>query len=208
MFKGRIAVVDDDEIVRQSIATLLVNAGFDVRLFEGGDSFLASHASDLFSCVLLDVQMPGSDGLAVLLALRERGDPPPVIVMTADGNTRVAVTAMKAGAYDFVEKPYVEGDLLDVIDRAVARGSTCDDARIARDKAAALMATLSPRQLQVLKGIVRGLQNKNIAYELGLSVRTVEVYRCQLLARLGVRGTAEAVRFAIAAGLAENGPAL
>jgi two-component system response regulator FixJ len=205
MPKGQIAVVDDDEVVRLSIAALLIDAGFGASLFQSGDSFLASLAPESFSCILLDVQMPGSDGLAVLRALRERSDPPPVVVMTAHGDTRVAVTAMKLGAYDFVEKPYVADALRDVIDRAVASRSASDGARDARDKAAALMATLTRRQRQVLQGILRGLQNKVIAYELGLSVRTVELYRGQLLAKLGVTGTAEAVRFAIAAGLDENG---
>jgi two-component system response regulator FixJ len=207
MPKGHIAVVDDDEVIRLSAASFLIDAGFDVSLFESGDSFLASHASNSFSCILLDVQMPGSDGLAVLRALRERRDPPPVLVMTAHGDTRVAVTAMKLGAEDFLEKPYAAGDLRDAIDRAVARGSTRGDVRNVRNKAVALVASLTPRQLQVLQGIVRGLQNKIIAHELGLSVRTVELYRCRLLERLGVRGTAEVVRLAIAAGLAEYGAA-
>jgi two-component system response regulator FixJ len=207
MPKGHIAVVDDDEVIRLSAASLLIDAGFEISLFESGDSFLASHASKSCSCILLDVQMPGSDGLAVLRELRKRGDPPPVLVITAHGHIQVAVTAMKLGADDFLEKPFAAGDLRVAIDRVVARGSARDDARNVRNEAAALVATLTPRQLQVLHGIVRGLQNKMIAYELGLSVRTVEVFRCQLLGRLGVSGTAEAVRLAIAAGLTENGAA-
>jgi two-component system, LuxR family, response regulator FixJ len=205
MNRTQIAVVDDDEVVRLSIATYLTDAGFDVSLFDSGDSFLAGDASNSFSCILLDVQMPGSDGLAVLRALGEGGDPPPVVVMTAHGDTRVAVAAMKLGAYDFVEKPYVAGDLRGVIDGAVAGRLTSDDARNLRKQAASLVASLTPRQFQVLQGIVRGLQNKNIAYELGISIRTVEAYRGQLLERLGARGTAEAVRLAIAAGITDDG---
>ena len=199
-----IAVVDDDEAVRLSTADLLKHFGFEVKLFKSGDAFLDAESFDGISCILLDLQMPGRDGLAVLRALAGRGDSPPALVLTAHGGIPAAVEAIKLGAHDFMEKPYDAELLLKKIEEAVRHpaGAKSGDA-----EAAALIATLSGRQRQVLGGIVRGLQNKIIAYELGLSIRTVEAYRAQLLERLGARGTADAVRVAIAAGFVD-GPIL
>jgi len=148
--------------------------------------------------------MPGRDGLAVLRVLAERDDSPPVLVLTAHGGIPAVVEAMKLGAHDFMEKPYDADALLTKIEEAVRRSSGAKAAASVNAEAAALVATLSGRQRQVLQGIVRGLPNKIIAYELNLSIRTIEAYRAQLLDRLGARGTADAVRMAIAAGLADE----
>jgi len=205
---GLIAIIDDDEALRLSTATLLTRAGYDVKLFESGDDFLRSRFSQPFSCILLDVQMPGRDGLAVLRLLADRGESAPVVVVTGHGDIAVAVEAMKLGAQNFVEKPVPPQDLMAAIERATSRDFATDGARTLRSNAAALVAALSERQRQVLLGILRGMQNKIIAFELGLSIRTIEAYRSQLLAKLGVRGTAEAVRLALTAGLLdEAGPA-
>lgn len=202
MAAGRsVAIVDDDEVVRQSVAGLLTRTGFDVTEFESGDTFLSTPDSERFSCVLLDLQMPGSDGLAVLRALADRGESPPVLVITGHGGIAAAVDAMKLGALDFLEKPYAPDGLLAAVRKALKTDSEGKDARALRDEAAARLDSLSQRQVQVLRGILNGQPNKIIAYELGLSIRTVEAYRAQLLERLGVRGTAEAVRLAIAAGM-------
>jgi two-component system response regulator FixJ len=202
MAAGRsVAIVDDDDDVRKSVASLLTRTGYEITEFENGDQFLSRLDTGLFSCVLLDLQMPGSDGLAVLRALADRGESPPVLVVTAHGGIAAAVNAIKLGALDFLEKPYVPDDLLAAIRKALTMESGREEARLLRSEAAARLASLSGRHVQVLQGILNGRPNKIIAYELGLSIRTVEAYRAQLLERLGVRGTAEAVRLAIAAGM-------
>jgi two-component system response regulator FixJ len=204
MSRKCIAVVDDDEAVRLSTGSLLERRGFEVRLFESGDAFLELGSYQGISCILLDLQMPGQDGLAILRALAERDDAPPVLVLTAHGGIPAAVQAIKLGADDFMEKPYEADALLTRVEEAVRRPPGTNGAARANPEAVALVAALSGRQRQVLQGIVRGLQNKIIAYELDLSIRTVEAYRAQLLERLGVRGTADAVRMAIAAGLLDE----
>jgi two-component system response regulator FixJ len=196
-----VAIVDDDDVVRQSVASLLTRTGFDVQGFESGDQFLSTPDKERFSCILLDLQMPGSDGFAVLRALADREESPPSIVLTAHGGIAAAVDAMRLGAVDFLEKPYAPDDLLAAVRKASTTDSEGKDARALRKEAAARLESLSKRQVQVLRGILNGQPNKIVAYELGLSIRTVEAYRAQLLERLGVRGTAEAVRLAIAAGM-------
>lgn len=204
MARRIIAIVDDDEAVRQSTSQIMRRSGFHTEMFASGDDFVSSVGAEPASCILLDLHMPGRDGLSVLTTLRERGNSPPVIVVTAHGDLAVAVDAMKLGARDFIEKPYQATDLLSAIETALASSAEVTDANALRTRAMALVDTLTPRQRQVLRGILKGMQNKIIAYELGLSIRTIEAYRAQLLEKLGVRGTAEAVRLGLAAGLAEE----
>jgi two-component system response regulator FixJ len=204
MSRKCIAVVDDDEAVRLSTADLLQRVGFTVKLFKSGEAFLETDSLEDISCLLLDLQMPGRDGLAVLRALAERGVLPPTLVLTAHGGIPAAVEAIKLGAHDFMEKPYEAEILVAKIEEAIKREAGEQAAGGVHAEAAALVGALTGRQRQVLSGIVRGLQNKIIAYELGLSIRTVEAYRAQLLERLGARGTADAVRIAIAAGLMDD----
>ena len=194
-----IAIVDDDDMVRHSTAALLERAGYKVRTFESGDAFLAAQLPGEFDCVLLDMRMPGTDGLGVLQVLGAWEAMPQVLVLTAHGAVAEAVEAMKLGAADFLEKPYPAETLLGAIGKALASGPS--KAATADASAIAKVGLLSQRQKQVLRGILEGRPNKIIAYELGLSIRTVEAYRAQLLEKLGVRGTAEAIRLAIAAGM-------
>jgi two-component system response regulator FixJ len=200
-----IAIVDDDEAIRLSTASLLEGAGYRVRLFASGDDFLDRWLPDETDCILLDLQMPGRDGLDVLRELGARADSPPVLVITAHGCVSAAVEAMKLGAHDFIEKPYSTEELLEEIPRALASRSERGDVRARRAEAVALVDSLSVRQRQVLIGILKGQPNKIIAFELGLSIRTIEAYRAQLLEKLGARGTAEAVRIALTAGLSTSG---
>jgi two-component system, LuxR family, response regulator FixJ len=195
-----IAIVDDDDAVRRSAAELLKGAGYEVGSYTGGAEFLASDLPGRLSCIMLDMRMPGMDGLAVMRALEERGDRLPILVVTGHGDVSTAVAAMRLGAADFLEKPYPEAVLLAAIARACA-APVMQDGQMVDPEAQRKIAALSERQRQVLLGILKGRPNKVIAHELGLSIRTVEAYRAQLLARLGVRGTAEAVRLALAAGL-------
>jgi two-component system, LuxR family, response regulator FixJ len=199
-----IAVVDDDNDLRRSTADLLRAEGYKVESFTNGAEFIASEPTTALSCILLDIEMPGLDGIGVLTALGERGLKVPVLVVTGVGDVPTAVKAMRLGAVNFIEKPYAADELLRALKEAlqgpVPRQMLPPDGGQAR----ARVATLTERQRGVLIGVMKGQANKVIAYELGLSVRTVESYRAQMLEKLGVRGTAEAVRIAIAAGLAEE----
>jgi two-component system response regulator FixJ len=198
-----VAIVDDDDAVRHSTARFLEGAGYRVREFESGDAFLASQYPGDSDCILLDLRMPGTDGLGVLKSLGGWEAMPRVLVLTGHGAVKEAVEAIKLGAADFLEKPYPADALLSVIAKALL--SRPAGKAVAIDAgAAARMSLLSARQMQVLRGVIKGQPNKVIAWELRLSIRTIEAYRAQVLERLGVRGTAEAVRLAAAAGMLEN----
>jgi two-component system response regulator FixJ len=198
----RAYVVDDGAAVRRSLTLLLRSAGYEVETFEDGETFLEAAFSGLpFGCVLLDVRMPGLDGLSVQRALSERRLPHPVIVISAHGDVPLAVEAMKAGARDFIEKPFDGDDILHAVEAALQHGSaTQAEAREAAE-AAARIASLSGREAEVLQGLVAGRQNKIIAQDLGISPRTVEIHRGNLMSKLGARSLPEAVRMALAAGL-------
>lgn len=188
-----------------STAGLLRRAGHIVESYTGGPEFLASELPDDLGCILLDMRMPGMDGLSVMRALKERGITHPILVLTGHGDVPMAVEAMRLGAVDFLEKPYPPKELLEAIARACsARTDTSDGGVQVNQAAAQKVATLSVRERLVLQGILKGQPNKIIAWEAGLSIRTVETYRAQMLMKLGVRGTAQAVKLAIAAGLAEK----
>jgi two-component system, LuxR family, response regulator FixJ len=201
-----IAIVDDDDAVRHSTAGLLTRAGHKVESFTGGAEFLASDLPGKLDCILLDMRMPDMDGLAVMRALVERQMALPILILTGHGDVPMAVEAMRLGAIDFLEKPYPPAALFDAIMRACSAPPPGVAAQPVNKQAQAKVAALSDRQRDVLRGILKGQPNKIIAWELGLSIRTVETYRAQMLEKLGVRGTAEAVRLAIAAGLGDGAP--
>ncbi|MEO6634832.1 MAG: response regulator [Devosia sp.] len=194
-------MVDDDDAVRRSTAGLLRGAGHRVESFTSGSEFLASDSSKDLACVLLDLRMPGVDGLAVMRKLSERGAMLPVVVLTGHGDIPLAVEAMKLGAADFLEKPYAPAALLATIDRVCSELAPVPGARPVNKQAQAKVASLTERQRAVLLGVLKGQPSKIIAWELGLSIRTVEAYRAQILIKLGVNGTVEAVRLALAAGM-------
>ena len=200
-----IAIVDDDNDLRRSTGDLLRAEGYRVQSFTNGAEFIAADPGPAFACILLDIEMPGLDGIGVLMALRDRGIRVPVIVVTGVGDVPTAVKAMRLGAVNFLEKPWLTDELLralrEALDGPAPRRMLPADGGQARAKVAAL----TERQRCVLKGVMQGQVNKVIAWELGLSVRTVESYRAQMLEKLGVKSTAEAVRIGIAAGLGEEG---
>jgi two-component system, LuxR family, response regulator FixJ len=199
-----IAVVDDDADLRRSIAELLRAEGYRVESFTNGAEFIASEPTARLDGILLDIEMPGLDGIGVLTALAERGLKVPVLVVTGQGDVPTAVKAMRLGAVNFIEKPCVAGELLRALREALAGPAPRHRLPPDGGQARARVASLTERQRGVLRGVMKGHANKVIAFELGLSVRTVESYRAQMLEKLGVRGTAEAVRVAITAGLAEE----
>lgn len=194
-----VTIVDHDAEARESTAALLEQADYRVRSFESGDAFLADLPCDS-DCVVLGLRLAGTDGIGVLRALAECADMPPVLVLTAYGAVPEAVEAMKRGAIDFLEKPYPAETFLEAVSGALALGPRHKEGGL-DPEAFAKVEALSPRQSQVLGGIISGKPNKIIAYDLGLSIRTVETYRSQVFDKLGVRGTADAVRLALAAGV-------
>ena len=196
-----IHVVDDDPGVRRSLRRLLETAGLAVRTYESGAAFIAASAALSVGCVLVDVRMPGMDGLELQARLKDAFFDLPIIMMTGQGNVLTAVHAMKGGAVDFLEKPFSDDLLLKTIETAlVARDQ--DQHRKEIIDAAARVAALSPRESEVLDAVLAGRPNKTIAFDLGLSVRTVEVHRARMMERLGVRQVAEAVRLAVLAHMA------
>jgi two-component system response regulator FixJ len=197
-------VVDDDAAIRRSLERLLQAAGFDTVSYETPFAFLEAVKTLVPGCVLLDVRMPGMSGLAVEERLNDMGVHLPIVVMTAQGDVATAVRAMKAGASDFIEKPYDDEVLLKAIETALEKGSGRHDRDQEVANAAERIAALSPREWQVLDALVAGHPNKVIAYDLGLSVRTVEVHRARMMERLGVRQLAEAVRLAVLAKLSHG----
>ena len=200
--KRIVHVVDDDAAVRRALVRLLRSEGLEAVAYETAQAVLNAAPSLSSGCILLDLQMPGMDGLELLARLGELGIELPVIVVTGHGDVPTAVRAMKAGAVDFIEKPIDETQLFAAIDAALSEKKFA-----VRDRAVAgateRMARLSPRERQVLEGIAVGRPSKLIAYDLGISVRTVEVHRAHMLDRLGVRNMAEAIRIAVMATLAE-----
>jgi len=192
-------LVDDDEAIRRSVGFMLKTSGFQVRAYESGIEFLKSASSLEPGCVLLDIRMPGMDGLEVLAALRAKGVSLPVIIMTGHGDVSLAVQAMKAGALDFIEKPFEKAILVSAIDHGVERLKRSAADVDGADEAAVKLQALTPREREVLDGLARGLPNKTIAYDLGISPRTVEIHRANLMTKLGVRSLSEALRIAFAA---------
>jgi two-component system, LuxR family, response regulator FixJ len=195
-------VVDDDDAVRRALAMLFRSAGIPAETHPSGLAFLEALPSlteAAVGCVLTDVRMPGVDGLELLRRLQDHGLPWPVVVMTAHGDVSTAVRAMRAGAVDFIEKPFDDEALLAAIEAALKPPQASGSAGAA--DAAARIAALSPRERDVLELLLAGKPNKLIARDLGLSPRTVEVHRRRLMARLGVGSLAEAVRLAVQAGL-------
>ncbi|RJF78718.1 response regulator transcription factor [Rhodopseudomonas palustris] len=196
-----IYVVDDDPAIRRSLERLLEAIGFKVASYATPGVFLDVAGRLRSGCVLLDLRMPEMDGFEVQARLRLINPDLPVIVVTAQGDVRTAVRAMKAGAVDFIEKPYSDDALIMSIESALATdASTGRNGDIAT--AAALINTLSPRERQVLEALVAGQPNKVIAFDLGISVRTVEVHRSRMMDRLGVHQFAEAVKLLVLASFA------
>jgi two-component system response regulator FixJ len=185
---------------------LLSSANFEPVSFEHPDEFLTAAKTFKMGCVLLDIRLPGMSGLEVQRKLSEMKCDLPIIIMTAQGDVQTAVSAMKAGASDFVEKPYSDDALLRSIEATFAQGAASDRSdEIA--EAVRRVAALSPRERDVLNGLIEGRPNKTIAYQLGLSVRTVEVHRARMMERLGMHQLAEALRLGILARLGAPAPA-
>lgn len=191
-------IVDDDEAVRQSLAFLLSTAGVPVRVYESATSFLDGLASLQPGCLITDVRMPDMTGIELLQRLKAKSVDLPVIVITGHGDIPLAVEAMKSGAIDFIEKPFAEEAILRAV--RVAEGYVKRQGRRSEEETAvaARLQSLSERERQVLDGLVAGNANKTIAYELGISPRTVEVYRANVMTKMQAKSLSELIRMAVA----------
>ena len=188
-------IVDDEEPIRKSLAFLLTVEGFAVRLHESATAFLEVAPTLRNACLVTDLRMPGIDGVDLIGRLRAAGNRIPAIVMTGHGDVPMAVAAMKAGALDFIEKPFEDQVIIDSIKRAateIGKAAANDPAAIERR-----LTTLTEREREVLAAIVAGLPNKTIGYDLGISPRTVEVHRANIMSKMEARSLADLVRMAI-----------
>ena len=192
-------IVDDDEAIRRSVGFALKTSGFQVRVYESGNE-IVKEAPDLATgCILLDIRMPGMDGLEVQEALKSKGVTLPVIIMTGHGDVGLAVRAMKAGAIDFIEKPFEKAVLISAIEHGLGRLQKAASNVKEASEAAVRLQLLTARERDVLNGLAKGLPNKSIAYDLGISPRTVEIHRANLMTKLDVKSLSEALRIAFAA---------
>lgn len=196
-----IYVVDDDEAIRRSVSFLLKTSGYRVQTFSSGNEFLKEAKGLAPGVVLLDVRMPDIDGLAVQRQLHADGVLLPVVIMTGHGDIDMAVTAMRGGAVDFIEKPFEKAALLASLGRAEEQAEVNLASGSQRDQARARLNILTDREQDVLKGLVSGLPNKTIAYDLGISPRTVEIHRGNLMQKLNARSLSEVLRIAFQAGI-------
>jgi two-component system response regulator FixJ len=192
-------IVDDDEAVRLSLALLLSSFGLTAQTYESAEVLLDRIDGIAPGCLVVDVRMPGMDGLELQAELQERGCALPVVVVTGHADVGLAVKAMKAGAFDFIEKPYSEENLLQAVRSALARVADERQSDTIAEAARARIAVLTPREREVLGRLVEGRPNKVIAHELGISPRTVEIHRANMMEKLACRSLAEAVRVAISA---------
>jgi two-component system response regulator FixJ len=194
-------VVDDDKAVRDSLSVLLESKAYAVRSFGSAPEFLAAAPSLPVGCLIADIRMPEMDGLELQQHLIDRSLQFPLIVITGHGDVSLAVRAMKAGAVDFIEKPFASEAILNSLDTALARSSTPSEQDPTAVAAATKLALLSPREREVLEGLLAGLPNKTIAYDLAISPRTVEIHRARVMDKMGARSLSELVRLALAAGV-------
>ena len=194
--KPTIFIVDDDPSVRESTELMLKSVGFNVKTFVSAQDFLNARFQEGPGCVVLDVRMPGMSGLELQEKLVSVKTPLPVIFITGHGTVPMSVRAMKAGAVDFLQKPFEEQDLLDAIQRAISQQRERKSKRDEADELRKRLKALTPREYEVFSLLVTGMANKEVAYELGTSERTVKAHRARVMEKMSARSFADLVRFA------------
>lgn len=202
--KGTVYVIDDDAALRDSLSFLLDAVGFDVKLFETALNFLDALPSLDFGCIVSDVRMPGLDGIELLKRLKSDQNRFPIVIMTGHGDIPLAVEAIKLGAADFLEKPFEDDRLIGVIEAAIRQGEPAAKNEAVTRDIASRIATLSPRERQVMDGLIAGLSNKLIARDYDISPRTIEVYRANVMTKMQASSLSELVRLALRAGLLKD----
>jgi len=201
MTDALVHVVDDDEAIRDSLAFLLESAGIRARTYPDPTAFLDAEPWEAPGVLITDVRMPQMNGLELVHALKAKGFALPILMITGHGDVPLAVEAMKAGVADFIEKPFDDEVLLSAIEGALARSRSDHSADDERAALKVRFEALSPRERDVLSGVVAGKANKVIAYDLGISPRTVEVYRAGLMSKTGAASLSELVRMALTLGM-------
>lgn len=193
-------VVDDDAALRDSLCWLIRSAELEVEAHASADSFLQAFSEARPCCILLDVRMPGMTGMELQEELRRRGAAAPIVFMTGHGDVPMAVRALKAGAFDFIEKPFDDGIMLDRIQAAVARHRVLLEERGQRQAVLARWQTLTPRERQVMRLVADGHMNKRIAYDLDISLKTVEVHRHNVMEKMAAGSVADLTRMLLMLG--------
>lgn len=197
MQDSTVFLVDDDPSVRDSLSLLLSLKGLRTRVYASAESLLATFEPDWRGCILTDLKMPGLTGIELQQALAGRGSTLPVVMLTAHGDVATTRQALKAGAFDFLEKPVDDGVLLDVLQNAIRRDAERHAEQTERTQVEDRVARLTPREREVLLLIADGLQNREIGERLGISPRTVEVYKARMMEKLHCRSLADAVRISL-----------
>ncbi len=197
MREPMVYVVDDDQAVRDSLGLLLRSMGLKAQLFESGQAFLDAFDPDWCGCLVLDIRMPGMSGMELHQRLREVHNHLPVIFVTGHGDVPMAVEAMHNGAFDFIQKPFRDQELLDRINQALSWDAEHRSEEDLRRQVQERFATLTPREREVMEWVVRGLANKVIAMDLELSQRTVEIHRARVMEKMHARSLADLVRMSL-----------
>lgn len=202
--KGMIYVIDDDDAMRDSLNFLLDSSGYSVTLFDDAQRFMEALPGLAFGCVVSDVRMPGIDGIELLKWMKAQHSPFPILIMTGHGDVPLAVEAMKLGAVDFLEKPFEDDRLIAMIETAIRQAEPAAKSEAIAQDVAARVASLSPRERQVMEGLVAGLSNKLIARDYDISPRTIEVYRANVMTKMRAGSLSELVRLAMRAGMLKD----
>ena len=195
--KAKVFIVDDDDAVRNSLRLLFKTVGIEAIGFESGDQFLQDFDSDWQGCVVLDIRMPGTSGLEVQKLLNERGNCMPIIFITGHGDVPMAVEAMQSGAFDFVQKPFRDQELMDRVSQALSAAEENLEDEQQKKQVAGFYATLTPRETEVMHCVVKGQANKVIAMDLEVSQRTVEIHRARVMEKMHARSLADLVRMSL-----------
>ena len=199
--ESTVYVVDDDKLARESLEWLIESVGLPVKVYDSGQAFLDGYRKEFVGCMVLDVRMPDISGMDLYAKLKQEGCTLPVIIMTGHADVDLAVRAMKAGAYDFIEKPYKDSLMLERIQSAIAFDLDNRKEQERVDSVKDRIATLTPREQEVLKYVLKSTANKIIAAELGISIKTVELHRSNLMTKMQANSVTELVRLAIIAGM-------
>ena len=195
--RGTVYVVDDDEAVRDSVQWLLEGQDFRVRCFESAEAFLARYDPREVACMIVDIRMNGMSGLKLQDRLPERGSALPIAIITGHGDIPLAVDTMKKGALDFIQKPFKEEHLITLVERMLEQARTNFSEQQQTASRDALLAKLTGRESQVLERIVAGRLNKQIADDLGISIKTVEAHRANIMEKLGANTVADLLKIAL-----------
>jgi FixJ family two-component response regulator len=200
-----IYIVDDDVSVRKALMRLTRSSGYDAEAFSSAEEFLSGELSSAPCCLVLDVCMPGLDGLELQERLAEKETPVPIVFISGHGDIPMSVKAMKKGAVDFLPKPFSDDDLLGSIERALALSAQLLEARSRKQRIHSLVETLTPREYEVMRWVITGMLNKQIAWELDIAEKTVKVHRGRVMEKMQVDSVAELVRLAEEAGIGPAG---